>query len=104
MTDAATHTLLVLHIQPSAGFVLDCGDDTGGRLQLPADPQALVVADLDQDGHADVLVLHREPGLLSLAMAAPLDCWQQSHFRLAALRKRWLWPIYSTTAYLRSWC
>ena len=71
MTDAATHTLLVLHIQPSAGFVLDCGDDTGGRLQLPADPQALVVADLDQDGRADVLVLHREPGLLSLAMGSP---------------------------------
>lgn len=71
MTDAATQTLLVLHIQPSAGFVLDCGDDTGGRLQLPADPQALVVADLDQDGHADVLVLHREPGLLSLAMGSP---------------------------------
>ena len=71
ISDAATHTLLVLHIQPSAGFVLDCGDDTGGRLQLPADPQALVVADLDQDGHADVLVLHREPGLLSLAMGSP---------------------------------
>lgn len=71
ISDAATHTLLVLHIQPSAGFVLDCGDDTGGRLQLPADPQALVVADLDQDGRADVLVLHREPGLLSLAMGSP---------------------------------
>lgn len=71
ITDAATHTLLVLHIQPSAGFVLDCGDDTGGRLQLPADPQTLVVTDLNLDGRADVLVLHREPGLLSLSMGSP---------------------------------